>query len=73
MSLHTKDLNIIRKAGIETLTKELGPVETAYFIRQFDMGKGDYTKERDELLEITRLPMTGTIKNRCSTKSIPEA
>jgi hypothetical protein len=51
MSLHTKDLNIIRKAGIETLTKELGPVETAYFIRQFDMGKGDYTKERDELLE----------------------
>jgi hypothetical protein len=26
MSLHTKDLNII--SGIETLTKELGPVET---------------------------------------------
>jgi len=51
MSLHTKDLNIIRKVGIETLTKELGPVTTAYFIRQFDMGKGDYTKERDELLK----------------------
>jgi hypothetical protein len=51
MSLRTKDLNIIRKVGIETLTKELGPVTTAYFIRQFDMGKGDYTKERDELLK----------------------
>ena len=51
MSLRTKDLNVIRKVGIETLTKELGPVTTAYFIRQFDMGKGDYTKERDELLK----------------------
>ena len=51
MSLRTKDLNIIRRVGIETLTKELGPVTTAYFIRQFDMGKGDYTKERDELLK----------------------
>ncbi len=50
MSLLTKDLNEIRKVGIETLTKELGPVATAYFIRQFDMGKGDYTTERDELL-----------------------
>jgi hypothetical protein len=51
MSLQTKNLNTIRKAGIEMLTKELGPVETAYFIRQFDMGNGDYTKERDELLK----------------------
>jgi hypothetical protein len=51
MSLQTKNLNVIRKAGIETLTKELSPVETAYFIRQFDMGKGDYTKERNELLK----------------------
>jgi hypothetical protein len=51
MSLQTKNLNLIRRAGIETLTKEIGPVETAYFIRQFDMGKGDYTKERDELLK----------------------
>ena len=51
MSLQTKNLSIIRKVGIETLTKELGPVATAYFIRQFDMGKGNYTKERDELLK----------------------
>jgi hypothetical protein len=50
MSLQTKDVNVIKKVGIEILTKELGPVSTAYFLRQFDMGKGDYTQEREELL-----------------------
>ncbi len=42
--------NIIRKMGIQALTKELGAVGMAYFIRQFDQGEGDYTKERDSLL-----------------------
>ena len=40
---------LIRKAGISALNKELGPVGTAYFIRQFEGGRGDYTAERDEL------------------------
>lgn len=42
--------SIIRKMGIKALTKELGAVGMAYFIRQFDQGEGDYTKERDSLL-----------------------
>lgn len=47
--------NAIRKKGIEALTRELGPVGMAYFIRQFDKGEGDYTKERDRLLaDVTR-------------------
>jgi len=41
---------LICKAGIETLTKVLGPVGTVYFIRQFDRGGGDYTVEREKLL-----------------------
>ncbi|WP_018213904.1 hypothetical protein [Desulfitobacterium hafniense] len=40
----------IRKLGIEALTKELGAVGMAYFIRQFDRGEGDYTAEREQLL-----------------------
>ena len=40
----------IRRIGIEALTKELGPVGMAYFIRQFDRGEGDYTKERESML-----------------------
>lgn len=31
--------------------KELGAVGAAYFIRQFSPGNGDYTAERDELLD----------------------
>ncbi len=53
MGSTTADLrnpSIIRKMGIQALTKELGAVGMAYFIRQFDQGEGDYTKERDSLL-----------------------
>lgn len=32
------------------MTKELGPVGMAYFIRQFDRGEGDYTNDRQTLL-----------------------
>jgi hypothetical protein len=42
---------IVRKLGIEALTKELGAVGMAYFMRQFETGYGDYTAERDKLLE----------------------
>ncbi|MDR1563615.1 MAG: hypothetical protein LBS74_01505 [Oscillospiraceae bacterium] len=41
---------VIRKLGIDALTKELGPVGMAYFIRQYDRGEGNYTKERETLL-----------------------
>ena len=41
----------LRKAGIDALTKELGPLGMALFLRQFDSGYGDYTAERDEILK----------------------
>ena len=41
----------LRKAGIDALTKELGPLGMTLFLRQFEIGHGDYTKERDELLD----------------------
>ena len=41
----------IRKIGLEVLTKELGPLGMALFIRQYDKGYGNYTEERDELLK----------------------
>ena len=41
----------LRKAGIEALTKTLGPLGMALFILQFDSGYGDYTAERNELLK----------------------
>lgn len=41
----------LRKAGIEALVRELGPLGMALFMRQFDSGYGDYTVERHELLK----------------------
>ena len=42
---------LVRRAGLVALKKELGTVGTTYFIRQFSTGNGDYTAERDQLLE----------------------
>lgn len=41
---------LVRNAGMNALKKELGTVGTTYFIRQFNVGRGDYTAEREELL-----------------------
>jgi hypothetical protein len=51
MNNSVRDLGAIRKRGIEVLTEKLGPVGMVDFIRQFDSGYGDYTKERHEWLE----------------------
>jgi hypothetical protein len=51
MSSIIKDLSTIRRMGIEALTEKLGPVGMVEFLRQFDSGYGDYTKERHEWLD----------------------
>lgn len=51
MTSTAKDLGTIRRIGIEALVEKLGPVGMAEFIRQFDSGYGDYTKDRHEWLD----------------------
>ena len=51
----------IRKAGMSALKKELGTVGATYFIRQFSAGQGDYTAEREKLLQ--GITMDEIIKN----------
>ena len=46
-----KDMNTIRKMGIDALTEKLGPIGMVEFMRQFDSGYGDYTKERHTWLD----------------------
>lgn len=36
----------IRTIGMKALKEALGPVGVVRFIQQFDLGYGDYTKER---------------------------
>ena len=49
--------NMIRKLGIEALAKALGPVGMVRFLQQFDLGSGDYTKERAALLKDVDMKM----------------
>ena len=40
----------IQKLGIDTLSLALGPAGMGLFMHQFDIGRGDYTRDRDEIL-----------------------
>lgn len=43
----------VRNAGVKALQEALGPVGMAKFIQQYDMGYGDYTKEKQEQPDIS--------------------
>jgi hypothetical protein len=43
----------MRKAGMDALQKELGTVGTVYFLRQFEVGTGNYTEDREQLLPVS--------------------
>ena len=43
----------IRRIGIEALAEALGPLDAVRFLQSFDLGRGDYTKERSHLLGLT--------------------
>ena len=48
--INIHNFNELRQRGIDALTEALGPVGMAYFFRQFEPGRGDYTVEREALL-----------------------
>lgn len=51
----------VRKAGLSALQKELGAVGAVYFLRQFEVGTGNYTEEREQLL--SGIPLDELIKD----------
>jgi hypothetical protein len=60
----TKDKNSLRRLGMSVLAEKLGPVGMIEFIRQFDPGYGDYTKERHAWLDdLTTEEIHAEIKN----------
>ncbi len=42
----SRNLNDLRKAGIEVLKRELGVTDMIRFLQMFEKGEGDYTKEK---------------------------
>ena len=51
MSTLTMSPASIRKAGLEAVAKKLGPLGMVRFLQQFETGRGDYSKERDQWLK----------------------
>jgi hypothetical protein len=50
--METRDQSLmeLRQRGIKALTQALGPVGMVRFLQQFDIGQGDYTRDRESLL-----------------------
>jgi hypothetical protein len=59
-----KSINEIRKLGIDALAEALGPVDMARFLQSFDLGSGDYTKEREKWLDQSLEEIVEEIKRR---------
>jgi|GEM_PF-898942 hypothetical protein len=51
MKSDIRSINEIKKLGIDALAEALGPVDMARFLQSFDLGSGDYTKERTGWLD----------------------
>jgi len=51
MNIQTIDPIIVRKIGLEALSKALGPVGMVRFLQQFEAGTGNYTKEKERWLK----------------------
>jgi hypothetical protein len=49
--METKTIAQIQNEGYEALMNALGPEDAIRFIRSFDPGSGDYTKERKKYLK----------------------
>ena len=48
--MKAKTISEIRREGLEVLAKNMGPIGMVRFVQSFDLGRGDYTKERSQWL-----------------------
>lgn len=61
-----RTLNHIRKIGLEKLAEALGPIGMVRFIQSYDLGSGDYTRERSRWLDESLEEVVEGIKKRRS-------
>ena len=61
----------IWERGIEALAKALGPARMVRFLQQFELGSGDYTRDREEWLKgLTVDRVVGEIKRRRTDRDL---
>ena len=53
----------VRNAGMKALQEALGPVGMVKFMQQYDMGYGDYTKEKQEQPDMSLEEIDLLLKN----------
>ena len=51
MDINSMTMDEIKKVGLDALVKALGQVGMVRFLKMFGLGKGDYTKEREDWLD----------------------
>jgi len=51
MNIQTMTPQQIRAAGLAALSRELGVIGMIRFMQQFEMGQGDYSKDRHQWLD----------------------
>ena len=51
MNTQTRAISEISRQATHILFREMGVVDTIRFLNQFSIGRGDYTKEREQWLD----------------------
>ena len=51
MNIETRPISEINRRATHILFKKMGLVDTIRFLNQFSIGRGDYTKERENWLD----------------------
>ena len=60
----------IRTRGLHALKEELGPNGMIRFLQQFEVGQGDYTKDRHQWLDGLSLEsLIGKLKSQAENRS----
>ena len=73
MSAKPQPLAEITATAIRVLSREIGPTNTARFLNQFTTGFGNYTDEREKMIdERTVEELIGRIKGRRTKAGIPK-
>ncbi len=62
--IEVRSIEEIRRCGITALAEALGQVDAVRFLQSFDLGRGDYTKERARVLELELDDIVKEIKKR---------
>ena len=63
MNVEIRSLSEINRQATDILIREMGVVDTLRFLNQFNVGSGDYTREREQWLgDLSLEQITSEIK-----------